>query len=109
MFFTILYIVMSVNRFDTKLWLLLNSLLDFFVQLKERMCKYLNLFKVFGLSCLQEKFETKYIIMIYIYISIYIVIYVTLANLTEQTLGDVSDCILVEMLHQTYHFINCIT
>ena len=27
MLFTILYIVMSMNRFDTKLWLLLNSLL----------------------------------------------------------------------------------
>ena len=26
---------MSVNRFDTQLWLLLNSLLDCFVQLKE--------------------------------------------------------------------------
>ena len=36
MLFTILYIVMSVNRFDTKLWLLLNSLLDCFVQLKEK-------------------------------------------------------------------------
>ena len=35
MLFTILYIVMSVNRFNTKLWLLLNSLLDCFVQLKE--------------------------------------------------------------------------
>ena len=29
MLFTILYIVMSVSRFDTKLWLLLNNLLDF--------------------------------------------------------------------------------
>ena len=37
MLFTILYIVMSVNRFDTKLWLLLNSLLDCFVQLKEKI------------------------------------------------------------------------
>ena len=36
MLFTILYIVMSVNRFDTKLWLLLNSSLDCFVQLKEK-------------------------------------------------------------------------
>ena len=36
MLFTILYIVMSVSRFDTKLWLLLNSLLDCFVQLKEK-------------------------------------------------------------------------
>ena len=35
MLFTILYIVMSVNRFYTNLWLLLNSLLDCFVQLKE--------------------------------------------------------------------------
>ena len=36
MLFAILYIVMCVNRFDTKLWLLLNSLLDCFVQLKEK-------------------------------------------------------------------------
>ena len=35
MLFTILYIVMSVNRSDTKLWILLHSLLDCFVQLKE--------------------------------------------------------------------------
>ena len=34
MLFTILYIVMSVNRFDIQHWLLLNSLLDCFVQLK---------------------------------------------------------------------------
>ena len=41
MLFTILYIVMSVNRFNTKLWLLLNSLLDCFVQLKEKkMCRF---------------------------------------------------------------------
>ena len=36
MLLTISYIVMSVNRFDTKLWLLLHSLLDCFVQLKEK-------------------------------------------------------------------------
>ena len=36
MLFTILYIVMSVNRFDTKLWLFLYSLLDWFAQLKEK-------------------------------------------------------------------------
>ena len=36
MLFTIIYIVMSVNRFDAKLWLFLNSLLDCFVQLKEK-------------------------------------------------------------------------
>ena len=43
MLFTILYNVMSVNRFDKKLWLLLNSLLDCFVQLKEKnvqICKF---------------------------------------------------------------------
>ena len=34
MLFNILYIVMSVNRFDTKLWLLLDSLLEFFIQFK---------------------------------------------------------------------------
>ena len=40
MLFTILYIVMSVIMFDTKLWLLLNNLLDCFVQvqLKEKKC-----------------------------------------------------------------------
>ena len=36
MLFTILYIKMSVNRFNTKLWQLLNSLLKCFVQLKEK-------------------------------------------------------------------------
>ena len=36
MLITILYNLISVNRFDTKLWLLLNSLLDCFVQLKEK-------------------------------------------------------------------------
>ena len=36
MLFTILYIVMSVKRFDIKLWLLLHSLLDCFVKLKEK-------------------------------------------------------------------------
>ena len=36
MLFTILYIVMSVNRFDTKLWLHLNSFLDCFVPFKEK-------------------------------------------------------------------------
>ena len=43
MFITIIHIVMSVNRFDTKLWLISNSLLDCFVQFKEKMCKHLNL------------------------------------------------------------------
>ena len=36
MLFTILNTVMSVSRFNTKQWLLLNSLLDCFVQLKEK-------------------------------------------------------------------------
>ena len=36
MLFTCLNIVMSVNRFNKKLWLLQNSLLDCFVQLKEK-------------------------------------------------------------------------
>ena len=36
MLFTNLYVVMSVNRFGTKLWLLLNSLLGCFVQFKEK-------------------------------------------------------------------------
>ena len=36
MLFTILYIVMSVNRFDTKLWLPLNGILDFFCSIKRK-------------------------------------------------------------------------
>ena len=44
MLFTILYIKMSVNRFDTKLWLLLNSLLEYFVQLKEKNVQMSKLF-----------------------------------------------------------------
>ena len=43
MLFTILYIVMSVYRFDIKLWLLLNSLLDCFVQLKEKNVQISNI------------------------------------------------------------------
>ena len=42
MLFTISYIVMSVYRFDIKLWLLLNSLLDCFVQLKEKNVQISN-------------------------------------------------------------------
>ena len=49
---------MSVDRYDTKLWLLLNSLLGCFVQLKEKMCKYPNLFKVFRHSCIWKMVET---------------------------------------------------
>ena len=36
MLFTILYSVMSVKRLDTKLWLLLNSLLCFLCSIKEK-------------------------------------------------------------------------
>ena len=58
MLFTILNIVMSMNRLDTKFWLLLNSLLDCFVQLKEKMYKYLNLFTVYRFSCIWKTVET---------------------------------------------------
>ena len=59
MLFTILYIAISVTKFDIKLWLLLNSLLDCFVQLKEnKLSKYLNLFKVFRLSFIWKTVET---------------------------------------------------
>ena len=64
MLFTILYIVMSVNRVDTKLWLLQNSLLDCFVQLKE---KNVQIYKFVLGSQAQLKMENgcdKYIIMI---------------------------------------------
>ena len=44
MLLTFLYIVMSVNRFDTKLWLLLNSLLDCFVQLKVKKKQQISKF-----------------------------------------------------------------
>ena len=54
MLFNILYIVMSVNRFDTKLWLLLDSLLEFFIQFK----KYPNLFYVFRRICIWKTVET---------------------------------------------------
>ena len=74
MSFTILYFVVSVNRFNTKLWLLLNNLLDFFVQFKEKMCKYLNLFRFKGSVVYGKQLRQIYNRDIY---SIYIVIYVT--------------------------------
>ena len=52
MLFTILYIVMSVNRFDTKLWLLMNDLLDCFVQLKEKNVQISKFVLGFMLSCI---------------------------------------------------------
>ena len=66
MLFTILYIVMSVNRFDTKLWLLLNSLLDCFVQLKEKNVQISKFVLGFQAQLYMENGGDKYIIMIYI-------------------------------------------
>ena len=48
MLFTILYIVMSMNRFDTKLWLVLHSLFDCFVHFKEK--KFANIQTCFRFS-----------------------------------------------------------
>ena len=53
MLFTVLYIVMSVNRFDIKLWLLLNSLLDCFVQLRKKNVQISN----FVLGCFQAQLK----------------------------------------------------
>ena len=47
MLFTILYCD-ECEQVDIKLWLLLNSLLDCFVQLREKICKYLILFRFSG-------------------------------------------------------------
>ena len=66
MLFTILYIVMSVNRFDTKLWLLLNSLLDCFVQLKGKIVQISKFALGFQAHLYMENGWDKYIIMIYI-------------------------------------------
>ena len=63
MLFTILYIVMSVNRFDTKLWLLLNSLLDCFVQLKEKNVQICKFVLGFQAQLKMENGWDKYIIM----------------------------------------------
>ena len=82
MLFTILYIVMSVNRFATKLWLLLNILFDCFVQLKEKNVQIFKFVLGFQAQLYMENGWDKYIILRYN--CIFIVIYVTLANLTEQ-------------------------
>ena len=39
MLLTIVYIVMRENSFDTKLWLLLNYLLDYFYSIKRKNVK----------------------------------------------------------------------
>ena len=75
MLFTILFIVMSMNRFHTNLWSLLNNLLDFFVQLKEKMCKYHICFRFPG-SAVYGK-QLRQIYNHDINYLIYIVIYVT--------------------------------
>ena len=65
MLFTILYIVKSVNRLDTKLWLLLNSLLDCFVQLKEKNVQISKFVLGFQAQLYMKNGWDKYIIMIY--------------------------------------------
>ena len=64
MLFTILYIVMSVNRFDTKLWLLQNSLFDCFFQLKEKNVQIYKFVVGFQAQLKMENGRDKYIIMI---------------------------------------------
>ena len=83
MLFTILYFVMSMNRFDTKFWLLLNSLLDCFVQLKEENVQISKFVLGFHAQLYMTNGWDKCLIMVYISF-IYCYIYVTLANLTEQ-------------------------
>ena len=64
MLFTILSIVMSVNRFDEKLWLLLNSLLDCFVQFKENNVQIYKFVLGFQAQLKMENGRDNYIIMI---------------------------------------------
>ena len=66
MLFTILYIVMSVNRYDTKLCLLLNSLLDCFVQLKETNVQISKFVLGFQAQKYMENGWDTHIIMLYI-------------------------------------------
>ena len=66
MLFTILYIVMSVNRFDTKLWLLLNSLFVCFVRVKEKNVQTFKFLLGFQAQLYMENGCDKYIIMIFI-------------------------------------------
>ena len=58
MLYSILYIVMSVNRFNIKLWLLLNCLLDCFVQLKEKYVQISNFVLGFQAQLKMETVET---------------------------------------------------
>ena len=101
MLFTILYIVMSVNSFDTKLWLVLNSLLDCLVQLKEKKLQISKFVLGFQAQLYVENGWDKYIMMIHISI-----IYSYICYFSKFEWTSLRECILVEMLHQTYHFIS---
>ena len=81
MLFTILYIVMSMNRLNRKLWMLLNSLLDCFVQLKEKCTNILICVRFSGSVVYGKRLRQKIIMIIF---RLFKVIYVTFANLTEQ-------------------------
>ena len=56
---------MSVNHFYTKLWLILNSLLDCFVQLKKQNVQISEFVLCFQAQMKMENGYDKYIIMIY--------------------------------------------
>ena len=101
MLFTTLYIVMSVNRFDIKLWLLLNSLLDCFVQLKETNVQISNFILGFQAQLKMENGWDKYLIMIYNSF-----IYSNICYFSKFDWTSLRERILVEMLLQTYHFIS---
>ena len=101
MLFTILYIVTDVNRFNTKLWLLLHSLLDCFIQLKEKIVQISQFVLGFRAQLYMENGWDKYMIMIYISFIYSYICYISKFDWTS-----LRECILVEMLHQTYHFIS---
>ena len=76
------YIVMSVSRFDTKLWLLLNNLLDISSIKRKKCANILTCFRFSGSIVNGKQLRQIY------YHDIYFVIYsyiCYLANLTEQT------------------------
>ena len=89
---------MIVNRFDTKLRLLLHSLLDCFVQLKEKNVQISKFVLGFQAQLYMENGWDKYIIMVYI---LFIYIYICYFSKFDWTC--LRECILVEMLYQTYH------
>ena len=100
MLFTILYIKMSVNRFDTKRCLLLNSLLECFVQVKEINVQ-MSFVLGFQAQLYMENDWDKYIFKIYISF-----IYSYICYFSKFDWTSLRECILVELLHQTYHFIS---